>query len=152
MASISIDHAQLTRMFQNQAVAWANEMGRRVVNEAKARAPVDNGRLRSSIAYTIELTPTTCVLKVGSDVPYARYVEEGTGVYGPRGTRIYPTTKQALKFPVPHARGPHRQGARRPTQAARGFLIRRSVAGSPPNPFLKDALAAVFGPAARPTR
>lgn len=139
-------------MFQDAAVQWAESMGRRVVNEAKARAPVDNGRLRSSIAYTIELTPTTCVLKVGSDVPYARYVEEGTGIFGPKHRRIYPTTKQALKFPTPHARGPHQRGARRPRQADRGFLIRRSVAGQPPNPYLKDALAAVFGAAARPTR
>jgi hypothetical protein len=153
VASISIDRAQLQRAFQDAAMKWANEMGRRVVNEAKARAPVDTGRLRSSIGYTIELTPSSCILKVGADVPYARYIEEGTGVHGPEKRRIRPTTKKALKFPTPHAKGPHVQGSTgRGKQADRGFLIRRSVAGIPANPYLKDALSAVFGAAARPTR
>lgn len=152
MAQISIDRAQLTRMFQDQAVAWANEMGRRVVNEARARCPVDTGRLRSSIAYTIDLTPTTCVLKVGSDLEYARYIEEGTGIHGPERRRITPTTRQALKFPTPHARGPHARGRTgRGRQADRGFVYARSVAGIPANPFMADALAAVFGAAARRT-
>lgn len=140
-----MDRAALTRVFQDAAVQWANEMGRRVVNAAKENAPVDNGRLRSSITHTIELTPTTCVLTVGSDVPYARYVEEGTGIYGPRRRRITPTRRQALKFPTPRSWS----GDNQPRQADRGFVFRRSVAGSPPNPFLANALAEVFGPAAR---
>lgn len=151
MAQISIDRAQLTRMFQDQAVAWANAMGQKVVNEAKTRCPVDTGRLRSSIAYTVDLTPTTCVLKVGSDLEYARYIEEGTGIHGPERRRITPTSKKALKFPTPHARGPHGPGFRRPSQADRGFVFARSVAGIPANPFMADALAAVFGAAARRT-
>ena len=152
MAQISIDRAQLTRMFQDQAIAWANAMGQKVVNEAKDRCPVDTGRLRSSIAYTIDLTPSTCVLKVGSDLEYARYIEEGTGIYGPEQRRIRPTSKKALKFPTPRAGGPRRQGATgEPAQADRGFVYAASVAGRPPNPFMADALAAVFGAAARRT-
>lgn len=147
MARVIMDRAALSRVCQDLAMQWANEMGRRVVNEAKERAPVDNGRLRSSIAYTIELTPTTCALRVGSDVPYARYVEEGTGIYGPRHRRITPVRRQALKFPTPRSWNSGRQ----PRQADRGFVFRRSVAGSPPNPFLADALQAVFGAAARRT-
>ncbi len=152
MAQISIDRAQLTRMFQDQAIAWAEAMGRKVVNEAKSRCPVDTGRLRSSIAYTIDLTPTTCVLKVGSDLEYARYIEEGTGIHGPEKRRITPTSRKALKFPTPKAKGPHRRGATgEPAQADRGFVFARSVAGIPANPFMADALAAVFGAAARRT-
>lgn len=140
-ARVIVDHAQLTAVFQSAAVQWAEDAGRRVVNAAKERAPVDNGRLRSSISATLELTPGTCILRVGSDVPYARYVEEGTGIYGPAGRRITPTRRQALKFPTPRSWG---TGGR---QADRGFVFRRSVAGSPPNPFLADALEEIFGAA-----
>lgn len=139
-ARVTIDQAQLTAVFQSAAVQWAEDAGRRVVNAAKARAPVDNGRLRSSISATLELNPTTCILRVGSDVPYARYVEEGTGIYGPRGRRITPVRRQALKFPRPRSWGAG------PSNAG-GFVFRRSVAGSPPNPFLADALEEVFGAA-----
>lgn len=147
MGSVQINHAQLRLVFQSAAVRWADEMGRRVVNAAKARAPVDTGRLRGSISHTVTLTPTTCVLTVGADVPYARYVHEGTGIHGPAHRRITPTSKKALKFPTPHARGPHPRGAGRPRQADRGFVFATSVAGQPPNPFLTDALVDVFGPA-----
>lgn len=151
MASIKIDRDALTKVFQGAAVKWANEMGQRVVNEAKAGCPVDTGRLRSSIAYTINLTPSTCELKVGSDLPYARYIVEGTGVYGPKHRPIVPTTKQALKFPTPKGRGPLRAGAKAPKQSARGFVFAKSVKGRPPNDFFSAALRAVFGSAVRET-
>ena len=50
---------------------------------------------------------------------YAPYVEFGTGIYGPLGRRIYPTTKKAL--------------ANRDT----GWGPYRSIAGMKPNPFME---------------
>lgn len=50
------------------------------------------------------------------------YVSQGTGIYGPRGQRIYPTTKRALYWP----------GADHPV---------RSVAGQQPNDFVEAALS-----------
>ena len=38
---------------------------------------------------------------VFSEHPAAKALEEGTGVYGPKGTRIYPKTAKALAFEIP---------------------------------------------------
>lgn len=44
--------------------------------------PVDTGRLRDSIAVSIEELPRTIRGSVGPDTPYAAYVEFGTGIRG----------------------------------------------------------------------
>jgi hypothetical protein len=41
---------------------------------------------------------STFVTTAHIDVPYAQFVDEGTGVYGPTGSRIYPTSANALVF------------------------------------------------------
>lgn len=45
-----------------------------IVEEAKVNAPVKTGNLRDSIHYDVDGE----TVKVGSDVPYAAYVEFGT--------------------------------------------------------------------------
>jgi hypothetical protein len=57
---------------------------------------------------------------VGFSAPYARYVHEGTGLYGPHKTKIVPNRKRALFWP----------GASHPV---------RSVSGMKGNPFLLNA-------------
>lgn len=39
-------------------------------------------------------------VEVGTNLKYARYVEEGTGLYGPKGSRIYPKGGKVLAWPV----------------------------------------------------
>jgi hypothetical protein len=63
---------------------------------------------------------------VGTNLPYAKYVHEGTGLYGPNGARIVPKTKKALYWP----------GADHPV---------KSVAGQQKQPFMKWGLAASRG-------
>lgn len=71
--------------------------------------------------------------------PYSVYVDKGTGIYGPRGDRIYPTTKKALTFFWA------KQG---------GVVSFRSVRGSPPQNYFEQpmadnyaqALVTVWGP------
>lgn len=130
---------------QQQAVQWANAMGRKVVNAAKERIPVDEGRARASLTHTVDVSATSVTLRVGSPLPYVRYLSEGTGIYGPKKRLIRPTTKQALKFPTPKTIGPLRVGQRRPAATNRGFVFAKSVRGIPPNSFFRDALAEVFG-------
>jgi phage gpG-like protein len=52
---------------------------------------------------------------VGTNVFYARWLQEGTGIYGPTGQRIFPKSAKALAF---------------------GGRVYSSVAGSPARPFL----------------
>jgi phage gpG-like protein len=58
-------------------------------------------------------------MTVGTNLPYARYLQEGTGVYGPTGRRIVPKSGKVLAFTI--------NGV--PVYA-------RSVEGMPPRPFL----------------
>lgn len=79
-----------------------NEAALNVQKGAKKRAPVDTGRLRSSIAiqpYNEGLT-----MQIGTKLHYAPYVEWGTGKfaahpkYGGRQTPwIYPESKKGRK-------------------------------------------------------
>lgn len=50
----------------------------KVESAAKARCPVDTGRLRSSITWRIETDGQGIVGIVGTNVEYAIYVHEGT--------------------------------------------------------------------------
>jgi len=52
--------------------------GLKVVRESKRQAPVDTGRLRSSITLQVINTNTLPKVVVGTNVEYAPYVEFGT--------------------------------------------------------------------------
>lgn len=58
-----------------------------VIHEAQALAPRKTGTLQRSIVPG-ELTDTHATVVSGA--PYSRYVEEGTGLYGPKHQRIDP--------------------------------------------------------------
>jgi HK97 gp10 family phage protein len=65
-----------------------------VQNEARRRAPVDTGRLRSSIVSRAENSGRKVGYVVGTNVNYAAAVEYGTAPH-----RIYPRNKKALYWP-----------------------------------------------------
>lgn len=54
-----------------------------VAGEAKRKAPVKTANLRNSIQYDVKEEETTGY--VGTNVPYAPYVEIGTGIYSSQG-------------------------------------------------------------------
>lgn len=67
--------------------------------EELARRDVPNvtGQLASSIVSTSFETFNMHVIRVAATAPYARWVNEGTGVYA-AGNRIYPVSAPALVF------------------------------------------------------
>jgi hypothetical protein len=91
---------------------------------------IDTGRLRASIATQLVNRNGTPAILVGSNVYYAKWIHDGTGLFGPRHHRIVPVRAKFLRF--------------RP-KGSRKFIYRRSVAGIKPNPFLRNALAAARG-------
>lgn len=108
--------------------------GLRVEAAAKVRISghpkrVDSGRLRDSIRAVPIIRGGAPGSRIGTNVKYALFVHDGTGIYGPRGARIKPKTKRYLKF-IP-------KGGNR-------FVYAKSVKGMRPNPFLKDALVAAI--------
>lgn len=102
-----------------------------VQNRAKKnleRAPrrVDTGRLRSDIHVVMVTINGVPAARIGFNVFYGLYVHDGTGIYGPKGTPIFPKQAKMLRWRT--------KGGK--------YVYATSVKGMKPNPFLKDALPA----------
>lgn len=105
--------------------------GKKVEAKAKInlqRAPrrVDTGHLRSSIHTTLLTLNNAPAVRVGTNVFYAIFVHNGTGIYGPRGATIKPRSAKFLSWKS-------KSGKR---------IYAREVKGMKPNPFLADAIDA----------
>jgi len=121
------------------------EVTERVRNAAVRRAPRDTGALATSIEATVAVYGQTIVGRVGSRLEYAAYQHEGTGIFGPRHEVIRPVSAKALKFKPGRPIGPSRRGGRGSSPERRGgYVFAKFVKGTPPNPFLVDALEEVL--------
>lgn len=142
MASVKLDPSALRELLlspQGPVYRDIQLQTTKVRNRALALCPVNNGRLRASITQEVISEPTGPIGRVGTNVEYALFVHEGTGVYGPRGApyTIVPRSKKALAFvwkgaPIP----PNGRGGRH-------VYKRVMVKGTRPNPFLRNALDAI---------
>jgi hypothetical protein len=108
-------------------------------NQAKARAPVDTGRLRSSMGYEVDSNPIPEWGKAGTNVWYAPSQEFGTGrmsdgSFGSGSTHWPPAA--ALDTWA------SRHGFRSGKQVARIIGMR---GGLLPKRFLREAMAASMG-------
>jgi phage gpG-like protein len=91
-------------------------------------ARVDTGRLRASISTNlVKASNGAYMAVVGTNVYYARWVHDGTGVWGPRHRLIRPVRRKFMKF--------------RPAGRGR-FVYARFTVGMKPNHFLTNALPA----------
>jgi HK97 gp10 family phage protein len=96
VARVRLDRAQLNRTLTNASRSELREASRQVVNRAKILAPVRTGRLRSSIrAEPPRILSLRGSVKVGSDLEYAAFVNDGT-----RPHQIRPRNRQVLRFQV----------------------------------------------------
>lgn len=103
--------------------------GQAVENRAKMLCPVDTGRLRASITHELRQEEGLPVVRVGTNVNYAVFVHEGTGLYGPFGRLIYPRVKRVMRFSV--GRGKKSR-----------VVFTPYTKGMYPRPFLETALKA----------
>jgi len=67
-----------------------------VIHEAQALAPHKTGNLQRSMFPPGELTNKYAIVVVRAK--YGRFIEEGTGLFGPKKHRIVPKTKKALHW------------------------------------------------------
>jgi HK97 gp10 family phage protein len=95
---------------------------------------VNTGRLRSSIVTELQMTSGGFRVVVGTNVAYAKFVHEGTGLYGPKHALIRPKVKKALRW---RAKGGHASKG--------GWTYSRYSRGMRPNHFLLNALPAARG-------
>lgn len=143
----NLNHHVIAQEQARLSEIWGDRVGRRVRNAGRKRAPIDEGTLRNSIEYVVDVRGNKTHVTIGSPLPYARYIHEGTGIYGPKGTPIVPLRAKsptgrpaALKF-KPSGAG---LGVSLPP-SARGWMFAASVKGIRPNPFLIEALRDVMG-------
>jgi len=148
MAGITVvyDRTEIRSLLTSpQGPVWRDiqRRSRNVQNLARRKAPADTGTLKRSIITSMEERDGFPVGVVSSNLEYALYVHEGTGIYGPRGQVIRPRTAKVLRWPqinnnYKQTGGPRRYKGGRTA----AYSYARFVRGVRPRPFLRDALEA----------
>lgn len=114
-----------------------------VQSSAREKAPVDTGRLRSSIAYQIDSSEPPLWTKIGTNVKYAPYMEYGTGPFaegpGAKGGRHWPPGPPLSVWAARHGFSSGYQVARIIGQRG-GLRPRRYLRAA-----LKESLAQISG-------
>lgn len=119
---------QLAERVKTHAIALARLADQLTVTETQAAASRRTGALVEGISATEPtLEGTRVTSTITSAAPYSKFQDEGTGLYGPTGARIFPKTAKALRFDSP---------------AAGGIVFARSVAGAPGRHFWAEPLPA----------
>ncbi len=107
------------------------EAGRTAVRAARiaqrhvqARAPKRTGHLARSITVSRpEFVGAVVIVRLGTSLFYAPYIEGGTGLYGPRNKRIEPTHAKALRWPAGGGASLFGGTGRQAAGAAPGFTL-----------------------------
>lgn len=137
-----LDTAGLAQVLNSPTGATARillDRGYKVQTIARRNCPVDSGRLRASVHVRLVRYGGILICEIGTDLDYAIYVHEGTGLFGPKHAVIRPTTAKVLVFTPRKGRtGKFIPGKNRTVVYA------RFVKGSPARPFLRDALRVVL--------
>ena len=125
---INIEKTNIRKSFADPKGALARGIlraSKKVERKAKRLAPVDKGQLRSSITSHVVFRGGLPIGRIGTNLKYAPWVHQGTGIYGPRGVPIRPKSAKVLVF--------------RPKGKSKNVYV-KSVKGMKGRPFLKDAL------------
>jgi len=69
-------------------LAWLDAIGEDAAETAAQVAPVDTGELKNSISHAVDDSDNT--VYIGTNVPYAKWHEFGTGIYAESGGRQTP--------------------------------------------------------------
>ena len=134
----------LLRGGSGPVVRHIDDITQAVRNESARNVKRDTGALAASLEPTVNVYGKLVVGRVGTPLEYARYIHEGTGIYGPKHTPIRPVTAKALRFKPGRMIGPLPAGKAGTSPEDRGgFVFARSVKGIPPHPFLIEALERV---------
>ncbi len=102
-----------------------------VAGEVRERTPVNTGRLRNSITNEVDRRRVPLFAKVGTNVSYARFVEEGSRPHWPPLSALQPWARR-------HGFPAGRAGA---------FLVARAISrrGTKPHKMFEKGLANSLG-------
>jgi phage gpG-like protein len=91
---------------------WPANAPLTILLKGSSKPGIDTGKGRQSIAAD---QGSATSIRVGTNLPYMFYLQNGTGLWGPSGQRLRPKSGAALHF---------------------GKYFFKSVTGQPPRPFL----------------
>lgn len=139
--SHKFDEAALKKLLTSPQGGVAKDLLRRGLKvESKAKlnltrnpTRVNTGRLRSSVVTVLYTTNGKLSVRVGTNVFYARWVHDGTGLYGPHAQYIVPRSKKVLRWKS------------KTYGNKKGYVYARRSKGMQANHFLADALSAAKG-------
>lgn len=143
MARVVLNPQEINTLLKSPSGAVARDLmirGNRVKNVAQQLCPVDQGRLRSSISSELAFDSGELVVRVGTNVDYALYVHNGTGIYGPNKRPIVPVNKRALRWAARNNSGSGRR--RYKGGATAQYVFSKRSKGFKGTPFLTNALPA----------
>jgi len=149
-SSFKIDNQQLAVLLAGPSgPVWGlmARTGNQIQNAAKDLCPVDRGRLRQSIRYEVRREGNNPTVVVGTNVQYAIYIHEGTGIHGPRKTPIRPVNKKFLAWKMRNTSGSKSRYVRKRGKNNKGkiqYVFAKEVQGIRPRPFLLNALKFVL--------
>lgn len=126
---IEINGSALNRLLRSPGGPVARDMirrGRKVQSAARRRINSRTGALSRSIEVDIVIVGGTAGARIGTDLYYARFVHDGTGIHGPSRRPIKPTRKKALAF----------------SGSSGGYVVVASSSGQRGTHFLRNALRA----------
>lgn len=131
-----------------QGPVWQqlHRQGRQVLQRARVLCPVGRGggTLKASLTMEMDTENGLPVARVGTNLKYAIWVHQGTGIHGPRKTPIRPVRARFLRWPVINQGGKGQRRRYKGGETAQ-YAFAKSVKGVEARPFLTDALAQVTG-------
>lgn len=98
---IDVNNRFIARLLRSPAGPLARNMltrGNRVQREARRRIHSRTGNLSRSVGVEVVIANGGAGVRIGTDLSYARFVHDGTGIYGPNHQLIKPQSKKALAF------------------------------------------------------
>lgn len=144
-ASVRVDQKQVRALLLGPSGAVTLDLlkrGQRVQNKAMQLCPKDSSKLAGSIAYEVRGSGESMAVRVGTNIEYAIWVHEGTGIYAGKGY-IYPRKGRYLRWPNTNNAYRTTGGNRRYKGGkTASFVFAKKVKGIKGRPFLKDALIA----------
>lgn len=100
--TININGSALNRLLRSPKGPVGRDMlkrGKKVEAAARRRINSRTGRLADSVKSKIVIANGAAGVEVGTSLFYAKFVHDGTGIYGPAGRPIRPRKRGgALKF------------------------------------------------------
>lgn len=100
--TIDVHNTVVSRLLRSRVGPLARHMltrGARVQRAAQRRINSRTGTLARSITVdTVRGSDGGVGVRIGSSLSYAKFVHDGTGIYGPSRRPIRPTRRKALAF------------------------------------------------------